>query len=207
MLETELNTQGKGPGNSRGADATGSGATLTSADASATATREPGASNEASDARSAEVKHMCLLQQQLFTSLENDSYSGPGNVLGILPDWMRGTFYRAGPGLWEVGQRQLRHTFDGFLVIGAVRLGGPRTEAMSAVAMQQFLDDESYRAARGPQGKLVLDKLFSRRPFESWGNWATGRLRVTGLNYSLLCLSINYLLSVQKIASRSDHAH
>ena len=46
-------------------------------------------------------------------AVQEDSYQGSCTVAGTLPPWLRGTLYRAGPGLWEVGSRQLRHMADG----------------------------------------------------------------------------------------------
>ena len=44
---------------------------------------------------------------------QEDSYRGSCAVRGALPPWLRGTLLRSGPGLWEVGERQLRHFNDG----------------------------------------------------------------------------------------------
>ena len=44
---------------------------------------------------------------------QEDSYRGRCSTAGPLPPWLKGTLYRAGPGLWEVGERQLRHLSDG----------------------------------------------------------------------------------------------
>ena len=92
---------------------------------------------------------------------------------GALPPWMRGTLYRVGPGLWEVGGRQLRHLLDGFLVVGSVTFGGP---GFGVVAQQRFIDNEAYRAAR--RGDLIVHKFASRRRFAGWGEWAQERIRV-----------------------------
>ena len=44
---------------------------------------------------------------------QEDSYQGRCTVSGALPPWLRGKLFRAGPGLWEVGERQMRHMLDG----------------------------------------------------------------------------------------------
>ena len=44
---------------------------------------------------------------------QGDSCQGRCASAGALPAWLRGTLLRAGPGLWEVGSRQLRHVADG----------------------------------------------------------------------------------------------
>ena len=93
---------------------------------------------------------------------------------GALPPWLRGTLYRAGPGLWEVGERQLRHIMDGFSIIGATVFGGP---GEGVIAHQRFIDNEPYRAAR--RGSLIVNKYASRRRFAGWGEWAQDRIRVS----------------------------
>ena len=46
-------------------------------------------------------------------TVQEDFYSSRGAVAGALPPWLKGTLFRAGPGLWEVGERQLKHAMDG----------------------------------------------------------------------------------------------
>ena len=69
---------------------------------------------------------------------------------------MRGTLYRGGPALWEVGERQLRHFLDGFTAVGRVEFtpssegggrGGGGGGRGGATALQRFVDDEPYRRA------------------------------------------------------------
>jgi len=116
---------------------------------------------------------LCKLSTLMFTSLPEDAYSGRCAVAsGALPPWLRGTLFRAGPGLWEVGDRQLRHSSDGFGVMGTVNFNGTG----EVFARQQFVDNEPYRAAR--RGQLIVDKFASRRRFEGWGAWAQDRIRV-----------------------------
>lgn len=43
-------------------------------------------------------------------------------VTGQIPDWLRGTLIRNGPGLYEVGPDRLRHWFDGLAVLHAFDL-------------------------------------------------------------------------------------
>ena len=117
--------------------------------------------------------------------MKEDAYQGRCAVAGAFPPWLRGALYRAGPGLWEVGERQLRHTFDGFALIGTLRVtsggaAGPAGDLEPEVfAHQRFVDNEPYRAAR--RGRLIVDKFASRRRFEGWGAWAQDRIRVRGL--------------------------
>ena len=111
---------------------------------------------------------------------QEDSYYGTCSVHGTPPPWLRGTLYRVGPGLWEVGSRQLRHVLDGFAVVGAVAFGGPGERT---IAQQRFIDSEPYRAAR--MGVLLVDKFASRRRFAGWGEWAQERIRVSPRGASL----------------------
>ena len=92
---------------------------------------------------------------------------------GAVPPWLRGTLYRVGPGLWEVGGRQLRHLLDGFVAVGATAFGGP---GEGVATQQRFVDNEPYRAAR--RGSLIVDKFASRRRFAGWGEWAQERIQV-----------------------------
>ena len=92
---------------------------------------------------------------------------------GAVPPWVRGTLFRTGPGLWEVGSRQLRNVCDGFAVIYAITFDGPAVSSR-----QRFVDDEAYRAAR--RGHLIVDRMGSRRRFEGWGGWAQTRIQARG---------------------------
>lgn len=48
----------------------------------------------------------------------------PLEVEGTLPDWLRGTLIRNGPGLYEVGKDRLKHWFDGLAVLHQFELTG-----------------------------------------------------------------------------------
>jgi len=48
-----------------------------------------------------------------FSRAQEDAYRGTCRVSGSLPAWLRGSLFRTGPGLWEVGSRQLKHATDG----------------------------------------------------------------------------------------------
>ncbi len=57
---------------------------------------------------------------ETMRSLVNDR---PLEVTGQLPDWLRGTLIRNGPGLFEAGPDRLRHWFDGLAVLHQFKLG------------------------------------------------------------------------------------
>ena len=119
-------------------------------------------------------KSSCSPKPQPPPREQEDAYQGPCSVSGAVPPWLRGTLYRVGPGLWEVGGRQLRHLLDGFVVVGATAFGGPG-EGVST--QQRLVANEPYRAAR--RGSLIVDKFASRRRFAGWGDWAQERIRVS----------------------------
>ena len=121
-----------------------------------------------------------LMCKPIPSPWQEDSYRGRAAVAGALPPWLKGTLFRAGPGLWEVGERQLRHLSDGFAVIGTVAFRGDGSGGV--LAHQRFVDNEPYRAAR--RGSLIVDKFASRRRFEGWGAWAQDRIRVRGSRFS-----------------------
>ena len=63
---------------------------------------------------------------------QEDAYQGPCAVTALVPHWLRGTLYRKGPGLWEVGARQLRYFGDGFTINGAIHLGAGEASAQQS---------------------------------------------------------------------------
>ena len=65
------------------------------------------------------------------------------------------------------------HLIATHLSAGTVHFHG---NGSGAHARQKFVDDEPYRAAR--KGRLIVDKMASRRRFESWGTWAQDRIQV-----------------------------
>ena len=38
-------------------------------------------------------------------------------VEGRVPDWLRGSFFRNGPGLFNAGEQELNHLFDGYSLV------------------------------------------------------------------------------------------
>ena len=90
---------------------------------------------------------------------QRDFYSGPCTVTGALPPWIQGTLYRSGPGLWEVGERQLRHTYDGCVNNG-----------QGAGAMGKALGGPLGAAPRTPDAPVFLGHaVFSSSTTSTWG--------------------------------------
>lgn len=91
-------------------------------------------------------------------------------VEGDLPEWLSGTLFRNGPGLFEVGDRTLTHWFDGFALLRRFRFEDGGIEYAS-----RFLESEAYLAARG--GDLAFREFGTNPPLS-----ISDRLRaLTGL--------------------------
>lgn len=63
---------------------------------------------------------------------------------GAIPDWLRGTYCRNGPGLFEVGGRKLEHWFDGYAMLTKVALEPRQPPRLST----RFVESDAYQAAR-----------------------------------------------------------
>ncbi len=64
-------------------------------------------------------------------------------VRGRLPDWLRGTLVRNGPGAFRVGAQQYRHWFDGLAMLHKFSFGDGRVSYAN-----KFLETRSYAAAQ-----------------------------------------------------------
>lgn len=64
-------------------------------------------------------------------------------VRGRLPDWLRGTLVRNGPGTFRVGAQQYRHWFDGLAMLHKFSFGDGRVSYAN-----KFLETRSYAAAQ-----------------------------------------------------------
>ncbi|XP_067670849.1 carotenoid-cleaving dioxygenase, mitochondrial-like [Haliotis asinina] len=64
----------------------------------------------------------------------------PGNVTGTIPDWLDGSLYRNGPGLFEVGQTKYNHWFDGMAVLQRFHVTN-----QEVTYQRRFLQSETYK--------------------------------------------------------------
>ncbi|WP_053230757.1 carotenoid oxygenase family protein [Sandaracinus amylolyticus] len=74
----------------------------------------------------------------------------PLRVEGRLPDGLRGTLYRNGPGLWDLFGRPYSHSFECDGAVAAVRLGGGSAPALGAHRVTQSEGLREERAAGRP---------------------------------------------------------
>jgi beta,beta-carotene 9',10'-dioxygenase len=88
-----------------------------------------------------------------FATLEQEVVVDELELSGELPSWLTGSLLRNGPAKFEVGDRRMRHWFDGLAMLhrftienGLVSYGN------------RFLESRSYKAAR-EQGRIVYDEF------------------------------------------------
>ena len=43
--------------------------------------------------------------------------------LGEIPSWVKGSFYRNGPGIFEIGKEKFNHWFDGMAMLQRFNIG------------------------------------------------------------------------------------
>ncbi|HYJ22264.1 MAG TPA: carotenoid oxygenase family protein, partial [Solirubrobacterales bacterium] len=105
------------------------------------------------------------MDTQTLTERESPASPGPGfesldtevndvalQVTGSLPDWLSGSLIRNGPGLFEAGDRPLRHWFDGQAMLHrfAVKAG-------AVTYGNRFLRTRAYQAAK--DGRLAYSEF------------------------------------------------
>ena len=91
-------------------------------------------------------------------------------VRGAVPDWLRGAYIRNGPGLFEAGERRLRHWFDGFALLTRVQLSGGETPPRLTT---RFVETDALTAARA--GCLGYAEF--QTPLSEPGGGVAGALR------------------------------
>ncbi|WP_331233607.1 carotenoid oxygenase family protein [Natronorarus salvus] len=85
-------------------------------------------------------------------SCEDEHHDVGLDVEGELPHWLDGTLFGNGPGLFEVGDRPLRHWFDGFAMLRRFRIRDGAVRYSN-----RFLRSEAYRSAR--EGSLAFGEF------------------------------------------------
>lgn len=77
-----------------------------------------------------------------FGSLDREVEYDDLPVEGQLPAWLTGTLVRTGPARYEVGDRQMRHWFDGLAMLHRFGIDAGRVSYAN-----RFLETRAYRAA------------------------------------------------------------
>ncbi|GAB6018635.1 hypothetical protein CHUAL_000316 [Chamberlinius hualienensis] len=76
----------------------------------------------------------------LFQTVEEDKKPIDGRVSGKIPDWLKGTFLRVGPGVYELGPHKMNDWMDGYSVINAFHLHGDN----KATYQRRHLQSDSF---------------------------------------------------------------
>ena len=59
---------------------------------------------------------------------------------GTIPDWLEGSLYRNGPGMYEVGETKYNHFFDGLAKVHKFKIKDGNVTYQS-----RFLETETYK--------------------------------------------------------------
>jgi carotenoid cleavage dioxygenase-like enzyme len=78
-----------------------------------------------------------------FQTLEQETVIDELDVQGEIPRWLGGSLLRTGPAKFEVGDKAMRHWFDGLAMLHRFTVADGRVGYGS-----RFLESRSYRAAR-----------------------------------------------------------
>jgi len=101
-------------------------------------------------------------------------------LAGMLPEGLRGTLYRNGPGRLERGGRRNGHWFDGDGTIAAIRF-----TADGAIATQKFVQTQGYQDET-QAGQLLYGNYGTRATGAWWQRWRRSVKHVA--NTSVLAL-------------------
>jgi beta,beta-carotene 9',10'-dioxygenase len=83
-------------------------------------------------------------------------------VSGRLPPWLRGTLFRNGPALWQVGTSTLAHWFDGFAKLHRFGFAGDGTVSFRCRMLESQQYRESHRRGR------LWRRLFASEQRRGW---------------------------------------
>ncbi|KAL7159321.1 hypothetical protein ABFS83_01G019500 [Erythranthe nasuta] len=92
-----------------------------------------------------------------WTSVKQERWQGDLLVQGQIPLWLNGTYLRNGPGLWNIGDYNFRHLFDGYATL--VRLHFEN--GCLAMAHRQ-IESDAYKASI--ENKKLCYREFSEVP-------------------------------------------
>ncbi len=88
-----------------------------------------------------------------FDTLEREVDLEELPLRGELPPWLSGSLLRTGPAKFEVGERSMRHWFDGMAMLHRFTVAGGHVGYSN-----RFLESRSYRAAR-ERGRIAYPEF------------------------------------------------
>ncbi|XP_019058654.1 PREDICTED: carotenoid cleavage dioxygenase 8, chloroplastic [Tarenaya hassleriana] len=80
-----------------------------------------------------------------WTSIQQEYWEGELDVQGHIPTWLKGTYLRNGPGLWQIGDYNFRHLFDGYSTVVKLQFSGDGCQKI--IAGHRVLESAAYSAA------------------------------------------------------------
>jgi len=94
---------------------------------------------------------------------EFDYWLEPEDITGTVPEGLRGTLFRNGPGLLEIGGRPIRHPFDGDGLVSAFTfVGDGRVHFRNRfVRTQGYVEEQAA-------GKMLYRGVFGTQPPGGW---------------------------------------
>ncbi|CAM8886294.1 unnamed protein product [Rhodiola kirilowii] len=92
-----------------------------------------------------------------WTSIRQERWEGELEVEGQLPLWLNGTYLRNGPGLWNIGDYNFRHLFDGYAMLVGLHFRNGRL-----TAGHRQIESDAYKAAK--KNKKLCYREFSEVP-------------------------------------------
>jgi beta,beta-carotene 9',10'-dioxygenase len=87
-----------------------------------------------------------------FSSLTDETVLDELPQSGEMPQWLNGSLLRTGPALFEVGERKMRHWFDGQAMLHRFTVAGGKVSYAN-----RFLEGRAYRAAR--EGEIAYSEF------------------------------------------------
>ncbi|MED6146099.1 Carotenoid cleavage dioxygenase 8, chloroplastic [Stylosanthes scabra] len=85
-------------------------------------------------------------QHGAWTSICQERWEGELVVQGEIPLWLKGTYLRNGPGIWHVGDYNVRHLFDGYATLVKLHFEDGRL-----ISGHRQLESQAYQAAKKNQ--------------------------------------------------------
>ncbi|KAG2249917.1 hypothetical protein Bca52824_089545 [Brassica carinata] len=99
-----------------------------------------------------------------WTSVQQEKWEGELTVQGKIPTWLNGTYLRNGPGLWNIGDHDFRHLFDGYSTLVKLEFDDGRI-----FSGHRLLESDAYKAAK--KHKKLCYREFSETPKPSRSNF------------------------------------
>src|SRR4051812_24579024 len=88
-----------------------------------------------------------------FSTLERETEVEELEVTGEIPAWLGGSLLRTGPARFEVGERRMRHWFDGLAMLHRFTI----QDGCVSYA-NRYLQSRAYRAA-SDQGRIAYSEF------------------------------------------------